>query len=84
MLKLRGNGSALSTPADVIANQSKVKVKAIDAAQTAASLEGVDGAVVNNNFATDAGLDRNKVLYHDDATGKSADCLLYTSPSPRD
>ncbi|NYN20936.1 methionine ABC transporter substrate-binding protein, partial [Salmonella enterica subsp. enterica serovar Typhimurium] len=42
LLKLRGNGSALSTPADVIANQSKVKVKAIDAAQTAASLEGVD------------------------------------------
>ena len=76
LLKLRGNGSALSTPADVIANQSKVKVKAIDAAQTAASLEGVDGAVVNNNFATDAGLDRNKVLYHDDATGKSADPYL--------
>ena len=76
LLKLRGNGSALSTPADVITNQSKVKVKAIDAAQTAASLEGVDGAVVNNNFATDAGLDRNKVLYHDDATGKSADPYL--------
>jgi len=76
LLKLRGNGSALSTPADVIANQSKVKVKAIDAAQTAASLEGVDGAVVNNNFATDAGLDRNKVLYQDDATGKSADPYL--------
>lgn len=37
LLKLRGNGSALSTPADVITNQSKVKVKAIDAAQTAAS-----------------------------------------------
>ena len=76
LLKLRGNGSALSTPADVITNQSKVKVKAIDAAQTAASLEGVDGAVVNNNFATDAGLDRNKVLYQDDATGKSADPYL--------
>lgn len=76
LLKLRGNGSALSTPADVITNQSKVKVKAIDAAQTAASLEGVDGAVVNNNFATDAGLDRNKVLYQDDAAGKSADPYL--------
>ena len=76
LVKLRGSGSALSTPADVLANQSKVKVKAIDAAQTAASLEGVDGAVVNNNFATDAGLDRSKVLYHDDATGKSADPYL--------
>jgi len=76
LLKLRGNGSALSTPADVITNQSKVKVKAIDAAQTAASLEGVDGAGVNNNFATDAGLDRNKVLYQDDAAGKSADPYL--------
>jgi len=76
LLKLRGNGSALSSPADVITNQSKVKVKAIDAAQTAASLEGVDGAVVNNNFATDAGLDRNKVLYQDDAAGKSADPYL--------
>ena len=76
LLKLRGTGSALSTPADVITHQSKVKVKAIDAAQTAASLEGVDGAVVNNNFATDAGLDRNKVLYQDDAAGKSADPYL--------
>ncbi|WCC79452.1 MetQ/NlpA family ABC transporter substrate-binding protein [Cutibacterium equinum] len=73
LLKLRDGGSALSTPADVIADQSTVKVKAIDAAQTAASLDGVDAAVVNNNFAADAGLDRNKVLYKDDATGKSAD-----------
>lgn len=73
LLKLRNGGSALSTPADVIANQSKVKVKAIDAAQTAASLDGVDAAVINNNFAADAGLDLNKVLYKDNATGKSAD-----------
>ncbi|MGK2308851.1 MetQ/NlpA family ABC transporter substrate-binding protein [Cutibacterium sp. V947] len=73
LLTLRDGGSALSTPADVIANQSKVKVKAIDAAQTAASLSGVDAAVVNNNFATDAGLDLDTVVYKDDATGKSAD-----------
>ncbi|AOH46128.1 methionine ABC transporter substrate-binding protein [Propionibacterium sp. NM47_B9-13] len=76
LVKLRGSGSALSTPADVIANQSKVKIKAIDAAQTAASLDGVDGAVVNNNFAADAGLDRNKAIYTDDATGKTADPYL--------
>lgn len=73
LLKLRDGGSALSTPADIIASSSKVKVKAVDAAQTAASLDGVDAAVVNNNFAKDAGLDMSHPLHRDQATGASSD-----------
>ncbi|MDO4413189.1 MetQ/NlpA family ABC transporter substrate-binding protein [Cutibacterium sp.] len=73
LLKLRDGGSPLSTPADVIADQSKVKVKPIDAAQTATSLGGVDAAVVNNGYASDAGLDANTAFFKDDASGQSAD-----------
>ena len=65
LVKLKGGGSIVSTPADIDKAASKVKVTPVDASQTVTSLSSVDGAVVNNNFALDGHLDPQKALYSD-------------------
>lgn len=65
LLKLKDPKNILATPAEIIAGESRVKVKAVDAAQTVTALPSVDGAVVNNNFALDGHLDPSKALYSD-------------------
>ena len=73
LLTLKGGGNSLSTPADIDAARSKVKVAPVEAAQTAAALPSVEGAVVNNNFAADANLDPSKALFKDDPKAKSSE-----------
>lgn len=72
LLKLKGGGTSLSTPADIDAGASKVTVTAVNAEQTAAALPSVDGAIVNNNFAADAKLDPSKALFKDDPHAASS------------
>jgi D-methionine transport system substrate-binding protein len=43
--------------ADIIENPRKFKVVEVDAAQTVRTLDDVDAAAVNTNYATEAGLD---------------------------
>lgn len=77
LLKLKGGGSIVSTPADIDKAASKVKVTPVDASQTVTSLSSVDGAVVNNDFALDGHLNPKKALYADNP--KSATALPYTN-----
>lgn len=73
LVKLKGGGNALSTPADIDTAASKVKVTPVDAAQTVSSLSSVDGAIVNNNFALDAKLDPKSALVQDDPSKPAAE-----------
>ncbi|YAL83843.1 MetQ/NlpA family ABC transporter substrate-binding protein [Dermacoccaceae bacterium W4C1] len=73
LLKLKGGGNALSTPADIDASASKVTVSPVDAAQTVAALPSVDGAIINNNFALTAKLDPTSALYQDDPSKPEAE-----------
>lgn len=66
LIKLSDGGSLFSTPDDIDASASKVKVTEMDASFTATSLADVDAAVVNNDFVTDAGLKFDEALYQDD------------------
>lgn len=66
LLSLRNGGSPLSTPADIIANKSKITVTAVDASQTVTALPSVDASVINNGFARDAKLDPKSALFQDD------------------
>jgi D-methionine transport system substrate-binding protein len=72
LLKLKDGGNVLSTPAEIDTAASKVTVTPVDAAQTVASLPSVDAAIVNNNFALDAGLDPAKALFGDDPASPAA------------
>ncbi|MFC5286461.1 MetQ/NlpA family ABC transporter substrate-binding protein [Actinokineospora guangxiensis] len=73
LITLTGGGSVLSTPAEIVAEESKVTVTPVDAAQTVASLSSVDAAVVNNNFALNGGLDPSTALFGDDPASPTAE-----------
>jgi D-methionine transport system substrate-binding protein len=57
VLKLKAGVGFKPTVADIIENPRKFKVVEVDAAQTARTLDDVDAAAVNTNYATEAGLD---------------------------
>jgi D-methionine transport system substrate-binding protein len=73
LITLKGGGNVLSTPAEIDRERSKVTVTPVDAAQTVASLASVDGAVVNNNFALNGGLDPSKALFADNPADPAAE-----------
>ncbi|GAA1012308.1 MetQ/NlpA family ABC transporter substrate-binding protein [Nocardiopsis tropica] len=67
LIKLKGDvASRQVTPADIDTAASKVSVKAVDANQTALSLDSVDGAVVNNDPAENAKLGKDLIIAKDD------------------
>lgn len=72
LITLRDGGSAFSTEADVIAEESRVTVTPVDAQQTALALDSVAASIINNDFLADAGIDPESVLYADDAGSDAA------------
>lgn len=72
LVTLAEGGSAFSTEADVVAEESRVTVTPVDAQQTALALDSVAAAVINNDFLADAGIDPDSALYTDDAGSPGA------------
>ncbi|KTR08740.1 MetQ/NlpA family ABC transporter substrate-binding protein [Curtobacterium luteum] len=72
LLTLKNGGTPFSTTADI--ETHKVDVQTLDASQTANALQqgSVAAAVVNNNFATSAGLPVEDVISKDDPSSASA------------
>lgn len=66
LIKLKKDFSTTTTLADLDKENSKVQVVAVDAKQTAQQLSSVDGAVVNNNYATAAKLTDDQIVAKDD------------------
>lgn len=72
LVTLRDGGSAFSTEADVVEEESRVTVTPVDAQQTALALDSVAASIINNDFLADAGIDPESVLYADDAGSEAA------------
>jgi len=72
LISLTGGGTALSTPADIDKAASRVKVVPVDANQTAVQVKSLDAAIINNNFASDAGIDPTTAIYSDLQDTKAA------------
>lgn len=72
LVTLKDGGSAFSTEADVVADESRVTVTPVDAQQTALALDSVAASIINNDFLTDAGIDPDSALYSDDADSDAA------------
>lgn len=51
------------TPANIDASASRVTVIPVEASQTPAALQSADGAIINNNFSRDAGIDPDSALF---------------------
>lgn len=73
LLTLRDGGNSFSTPADVVAEESKVTVTPVDAAQTALALQDVDASIINNDFVGDAGLTVDDAIFSDDPDASAAE-----------
>jgi D-methionine transport system substrate-binding protein len=56
VIKLRPESGLKATPLDVVDNPKKVKFVEVDAAQLPRTLDDVDAAAINTNFAQSAGL----------------------------
>ncbi|MDP9648309.1 MetQ/NlpA family ABC transporter substrate-binding protein [Paraburkholderia caledonica] len=56
LLKLRADAGLKATPLDIVDNPRKLKIVELDAAQIPRSLNDVDAAAINTNFAMEAGL----------------------------
>lgn len=65
LISLKGGGNALSTPAEIDTDASRVQVVPVDANQTSVQLRSLDAAVINNNFAADAKIDPTSAIYSD-------------------
>ncbi|MFF5856609.1 MetQ/NlpA family ABC transporter substrate-binding protein [Streptomyces sp. NPDC012751] len=60
VITLKPGAGTDATPADVTANPRHLEFKELEAAQLPRSLDDVDAAVINNNYAQDAGLSPTK------------------------
>lgn len=56
LITLKAGAGTEATPLDIAKNPKNLKFKEVEAAQTARSLDDVDAAVVNGNYAISAGL----------------------------
>ena len=72
LIKLNTEPSTTLTPANVDKAASKVSVVAVDAKQTAQQVNDLDGAVVNNNYATAAKLSEDSIIAQDDPNSEVA------------
>jgi len=73
LVALRDGGSAFSTPADVLEDESRVTVTPVDATQTALALQDVDASIINNDFVGDAGLTSEDAIFSDDPDSSAAE-----------
>ncbi|WP_055697483.1 MULTISPECIES: MetQ/NlpA family ABC transporter substrate-binding protein [Streptomyces] len=60
VIGLKKGVGGTATPEDITSNPKKLTVKPLDPAQLPRSLDDLDAAVINNNFALDAGLSPKK------------------------
>ena len=73
LVKLKDGTGVIAGEEDIEKDASKVVVSPMDAQQTVTALASIDGAVVNNDFVNDAGLDPKAALFSDDASSKAAE-----------
>ncbi len=65
LIALKDGGNALSTPADILDEGTRVTVVPVDASQTPVQLRTLDAAIINNNFAYSANIDPTTAIYSD-------------------
>jgi len=69
IIKLKPDAGIKPSVADIVDNPKKLKFIEVEAAQTPRSLDDVDAASINTNYATQAGLTLNDAILKEDAKG---------------
>lgn len=77
VIKLRAGTGFKPTVADIVENPKRLRFVELDAAQTPRSLEDVDAASINTNYAVSAGLDPVKdPILKEDAKGPYVNLIV--------
>lgn len=79
LIRLKAGAGTKATPKDIVSNIKKLNFKELDAAQLPRSLDDVDAAIVNTNYALQVGLNPVKdALFHEDKNSVYANVLATT------
>ncbi len=62
LIKLNPDAGVLATPLDVTDNPKKIEIKELDAGVVGRSIDDLDAAVVNNDWAAKAGLKKEEAI----------------------
>jgi D-methionine transport system substrate-binding protein len=62
LIKLKPEAGILATPIDVIENPKKIEIKELDAGVVGRSIDDLDVAIVNNDWAAKAGLKKEEAI----------------------
>ena len=68
LIKLSVDADDKAKLTDISENKKNLNIKEVDAAQTAANLDSVDAAIINNDFVTEAGIDPKTAIYVEPAS----------------
>ncbi|MDJ1158163.1 MetQ/NlpA family ABC transporter substrate-binding protein [Chelatococcus sp. SYSU_G07232] len=79
IIKLKEGVGFKPSPIDIVDNPKKLRFLEVDAAQTPRSLEDVDAAAVNTNYATPAGLDPKDAILREDPKGPYVNVIAVRS-----
>ena len=79
IIKLKAGVGTKPSVADIVDNPKKLKIVEIEAAQTPRSLDDVDAASINTNYATQAGLTLNDAILKEDAKGPYVNVIAIRS-----
>ncbi|MDO4903708.1 MAG: MetQ/NlpA family ABC transporter substrate-binding protein [Limosilactobacillus sp.] len=83
LFKLDKNAK-LPTANDIIDNKKNIKIKEVGADQTPRSLDDVDAAVVNANYAQAAGLDYKTAIFVEPLNKKAAQYVNFIAANKKD
>lgn len=76
LLKLKPGAGLKASPLDIVENPKKLRIVELDAAQLPRSLDDVDAAAVNTNYALESGLDPVKdAIAREDADSPYANII---------
>ena len=68
LIKLSVGANDKAKLTDVSENSKNLNIREVDAAQTAANIDSVDAAIINNDFVTEAGIDPKTAMYVEPAS----------------
>jgi len=85
VITLKNPAELFATPADIQTNPKQLRFKELDAAQLARSLQDVDAAVINTNYAIPAGLSPTKdAIFHEGSDSPYANIIVIRSDEQND
>ncbi len=73
LIKLKDGAGLTATTKDIAENKKNLKIKEIEAAQLARSLQDVDFAIINGNYAIQGGLKVSDALAKEESTSLAAE-----------